>query len=261
VHGWEGEGAAESVLSMSEDFSNSPFFHDYLEDLTSPFTEDRFDHHHSDSGAKPAPLVWLASYPRSGNTFVRTILYQCFGVRSASVYPNDLFYQEKVRGLTGHIEHHAPGKIEFGAEPVRLIKTHGLPPDERPAIYIVRDGRDAIVSLYHFWGGQVPLYSLVEGPSRFGTWANHVLTWKPLQRPNTLLLRYEDIVGNFALSLAQIAGFLALIPRTTEMPTRFALADGVWVRPAEALREPLAGEALERFWEINQAAMQVFGYF
>jgi len=35
-------------------------------------------------------IIWLASYPRSGNTYLRTMLWHCFGLRSASIYPNDL---------------------------------------------------------------------------------------------------------------------------------------------------------------------------
>ena len=35
-------------------------------------------------------MIWIASYPRSGNTFLRTILWHCFGLKSASIYPQDL---------------------------------------------------------------------------------------------------------------------------------------------------------------------------
>ena len=36
-----------------------------------------------------SPLL-LSSYPRSGNTFLRTVLYQCFNLKSGSVYGDDL---------------------------------------------------------------------------------------------------------------------------------------------------------------------------
>jgi len=39
--------------------------------------------------AWPDNTVWLASYPRSGNTYLRAILWTCFGLRSASVYADD----------------------------------------------------------------------------------------------------------------------------------------------------------------------------
>ena len=31
-------------------------------------------------------IVWLASYPRSGNTFLRLVLHRLFGVPTYSVY-------------------------------------------------------------------------------------------------------------------------------------------------------------------------------
>jgi hypothetical protein len=31
-------------------------------------------------------IVWLASYPRSGNTFVRTLLHSAFGLESYSLH-------------------------------------------------------------------------------------------------------------------------------------------------------------------------------
>ena len=34
--------------------------------------------------------LFVSSYPRSGNTFLRTVLYQCFNLKSGSVYGNDL---------------------------------------------------------------------------------------------------------------------------------------------------------------------------
>ena len=37
--------------------------------------------------------IWLASYPRSGNTFLRIVLAQVFGLKTASVYENLTTYQ------------------------------------------------------------------------------------------------------------------------------------------------------------------------
>ncbi len=34
-------------------------------------------------------IVWLASYPRSGNTFLRLVLHRLFGVPTYSVYEDD----------------------------------------------------------------------------------------------------------------------------------------------------------------------------
>ena len=210
-----------------------------------------------------APVVWLASYPRSGNTFLRTVLYQCFGIRSASVYRDDLGKQAGIEALTGHIEPTAQGRIEFGDQPVCPIKTHALPPDDRPAIYIVRDGRDAVVSLYHFWNERLALSDIVEGPDYFGSWADHLTAWEPQKRPNTLLLRYEDLVDSLGASIDRIADHLGLEPRSRTLPSRAELAalDGRWIKPAGADKAELDGPALRRFWEVNGDVMREFGYW
>jgi len=36
-------------------------------------------------------MIWLASYPRSGNTLLRVILKHCFGLSSQSVYHDSEF--------------------------------------------------------------------------------------------------------------------------------------------------------------------------
>src|SRR5688500_12909796 len=77
-----------------------------------------------------APVVWVASYPRSGNTFLRTVLHQCFGLKSGSVYVHDFGGSHAVEDVVGHIEWAENGAIEFGSAPVKLMKTHWrAPPD------------------------------------------------------------------------------------------------------------------------------------
>ena len=52
-------------------------------------------------------IVWVASYPRSGNTMLRTVLWHCLGLRTASVYPNDLGGNKDLEDYVGHIERNA----------------------------------------------------------------------------------------------------------------------------------------------------------
>ena len=88
--------------------------------------------------------VLIASYPRSGNTLVRTVLFHCFGRKSGSVYSNDFHGNKKLERYVGHIER----RSDFGAIP--LIKTHNLPDpaDQSPVIYVVKDGSAARLRLF-----------------------------------------------------------------------------------------------------------------
>ena len=49
----------------------------------------RFNNNDEREHINMSPL-FLSSYPRSGNTLLRTVLYQCFNLKSRSVYGNDL---------------------------------------------------------------------------------------------------------------------------------------------------------------------------
>lgn len=204
-------------------------------------------------------LVWLASYPRSGNTLLRTIMFQCFGLRSASIYLNDLGGRHTLEDWVGHIEHDG-GRINFGDQQLWLIKTHAPPNDTAPAIYVIRDGRDATISLSHF--DDVSLREVVEGRHKFRTWAAHVNAWSPATRPNTLLLRYEEMTADLPAVLDRIAGFLGVPAVRRTLPSREELAetDGKWIRPHGAAREELVGDLLHRFWQINGEVMRQYGY-
>ena len=90
------------------------------------------------------------------------------------------------------------------------VKTHEMPPaDKHPAIYVVRDGRSAVVSHLHYMreilGRDMTLADVIEGKAG-QSWSQHVRAWTP--RPHTLLVRYEDLAAGDAATLKKIAGFI-----------------------------------------------------
>jgi len=165
----------------------------------------------------PDNMVWLASYPRSGNTYLRSILWTCFGLQTGSIYPNDLSLD--VAQHVGHFERAAHGLFPADFLQLPLVKTHEWPVDGRRAIYIVRNGRDSCCSLHQFLrasGYDVDLDTIIAGQAYFGSWSSHFLAWDPQARPNTLFLRFEQLTKDFEGTLDQLAGFLEMpAPRRT----------------------------------------------
>lgn len=210
-----------------------------------------------------ARTIWLASYPRSGNTLLRTVLWQCFGLRSASIYPNDLGGNSELEKYVGHIEHGPNGQILFPEGGLPLVKTHGPPTDDDPAIYVVRDGRSAIVSLWQFYSQQLPLEAVVAGEHRFGTWANHLAAWRPWERRDTLLVKYEEILADLPATLAAISAFLNRDVLADRIADRDHIAgvDGRWVRSKSQHKPEISGALLERFTELNGELMRKIGYW
>ncbi len=179
-------------------------------------------------------IVWLASYPRSGNTFFRILLHRLYGFPNYSIYNRDLTPKELESLPTADMvgETLWPGSWEMMAESreVFFVKTHEMPPDQvHPAIYIVRDGRDALVSYAHFIISQdsagrnhssSPVKSmgqseaaphlgvhdetrrdrfvqilgdLIRYNASFGGWGPNGLAWSKRECP-TVIVKFEDLI-------------------------------------------------------------------
>jgi hypothetical protein len=231
--------------------------------------------------------AFLASYPKSGNTWVKFMLAQLLTGATA-----DFDSVERViPDIGGHRD--LPRLLPEGA---RLIKTHEprRPPWGRyykRAIYIVRDGRDVAVSYYFsmlrtgLYEGEFPgfLERFLEGDiGGFGPWHDHVASWLD-GAGDTLIVRYEGLLDDATLEMKRIADHLGLSAsaealdrivadntadamRGRESGTRIererVRSDISFVRKASSgdWAEHLDGAAQERFWSVAGAAMQLAGY-
>lgn len=163
----------------------------------------------------PRPLypndIFLVSYPRSGNTWVRFLIGNL--LRGAEEDPVDFHtLPEAVPNLQD--KSHWP--LIRNMSPPRLLKMHELPDRRfRRVIYILRDGRDVTVSYYNYlcglgkFQGSFPEFLR----SRYGPWrwARHVSAW--LNNPEDrelVMVRYEDLLVDTAQQLRRIAEFANL---------------------------------------------------
>lgn len=215
-------------------------------------------------------IIWLASYPRSGNTFLRTILRQCFGLRSASIYQNDLGGNKILEEYVGHIENDEKNNIQFDKLDIPLVKTHNLNYDDHPAIYVIRDGRKAVVSLWQFdliddgryQHGSISLEEIIEGKHERGMWSEHIMSWDPWNRPNTLLLEYEEMVNNLPYVLMKLSEYLNREISQDFLPDRNIIAgiDGRWVKKGNNQELKISDKLMERFVQLNKIALIKGGY-
>ena len=207
-------------------------------------------------------IIWLASYPRSGNTFLRTILWHCFGQRSGSVYPQDLGGNTELELYIGHIEHGENGQLHFPAGNIPFVKTHEHDRDDKPAIYVVRDGIASCVSMWQFYKRSMSLEAVMTGHHRFGTWTDHVQSWHPWDRQNTLLLRYEEMISDLPSVLQAITSFLGCKIKNDSIPNRNTIAgvDGRWVRKKATRESILYDDLLEKYNQINRHMLEKCGY-
>ena len=215
----------------------------------------------TDARAPAPPRVWLASYPRSGNTLLRTILHHCFGLPSTSVYAGDLGGNRALEAMVGHFEGPVPPPGCPPDAPL-LVKTHRRPSDDAPAIYVVRDGRAAAVSLWEFYGRRFPLRALIVGGGPHQTWSEHLAAWRPWARPGTLLLRYEELTGDLPGALPKLAAYLGRPVLSDRIPARTDLAalGGRWIGEYSDWRAKASVRDMRLFGIVNGVAMARLGY-
>ncbi len=211
----------------------------------------------------PDHTVWLASYPRSVNTYLRAILWTCFGLQTGSVYPDDLSLD--VSQHVGHFEGAAHGRFSADFLRLPLVKTHERPVDNRKAIYIVRNGRDCCRSLREFLrasGHDVDLDAIIAGRSFFGSWSGHVLAWDPAARPNTLFLRFEQLTEDFAGTVGRLARFLEMRPLQAVPPKLIAARDlrPHWLSPGSTRGEAMTSAQEALFDHLHGDVMARLGY-
>jgi hypothetical protein len=89
-------------------------------------------------------------------------------------------------------------------------------------MYLVRDPRDVAISFYHHnvkagnipddysMDEFVPRFIAGEFDQKFGSWKDNVLSWISLRgdRPEFIMLRYEEMKSDTVASLRKIAAFL-----------------------------------------------------
>lgn len=172
-------------------------------------------------------ITWIASYPRSGNTFLRIILNKCFGVNTYSIYNdlNDIGKDISTSDIVGHkmlpddfsIEKARQSKKEY------FIKTHEMWSEEKANdkfIYLIRDGREVSISVkkYHeqFLGEKYNNIDIIRGIT--GSWIDHINSWKPLERDNCLLIKFEEITEEPSKYIDIISNFINEKPISYKLP-------------------------------------------
>lgn len=166
-------------------------------------------------------IIWLSSYPRSGNTLVRMMLKRVFGISSHSKYDDKIFTKPGDDSFSA-VGHLAMGcswdafyrDMSESSTPC-LVKTHEGPQDDGAAIYVVRNGLTAVASHQQFCKifdqqdfSLEELILGIRGP--YPSWGAHLDAWDPVRRPRTLILTYESLVNEPERCLDQMADFLKM---------------------------------------------------
>ena len=192
-------------------------------------------------------IIWLASYPKSGNTLLRSILSAYFYSEEGNFGFNNLYKISQFPAIDHFLRLgvnvddeeevyknfinaqnliNEERKAKFFKTHSRLCQMYGSNftdlKNTLGAIYVVRDPRNVVTSFAHHYSLSINdavtvmvdktriLENTSTTPKTFlGSWNIHYNTWKQLElNKKLLLIKYEDLIKNKKTVLIRIFKFL-----------------------------------------------------
>jgi hypothetical protein len=193
-------------------------------------------------------ICWLASYPKSGNTLLRSILGSYFYSKDGNFHFNNLYKISQFPLLSQFTKLNidtnndvqvfknfinAQKLINFENKQLKFLKTHSSLckmyecnftdlANSFAVIYIVRDPRNVVSSFSHHYGLSIDeatktmmnkknfqIRNMGTATSFLGSWDFNYNSWKKFGEKNRyLLIKYEDLVSRKKTTLIKIFKFL-----------------------------------------------------
>ncbi len=159
-------------------------------------------------------VVFLVSYPRSGNTWVRFLI--------GSLLTEEPVDWLNINKIIPWIYDSSHSKVINMKSP-KIIKSHSVFDNRyKKVIYLVRDVRDVVVS-YYYWHIKMNKnfdYNLDTFITKFcngeiwpGRWNNHVENWllnNHSIKNGFIFVKYEDLKENTLIEVKRIMKFLSI---------------------------------------------------
>ena len=192
-------------------------------------------------------IIWLASYPKSGNTLLRSILSAYFYSKEGDFKFNNLYKISQFPAVDHFLRLgvnindesevfknfvnaqnliNEDGKAKFFKTHSRLCQMYGSNftdlKNTLGVIYIVRDPRNVVTSFAHHYNLTVDQATeALFDEKRFmikteklcsvslGSWDSNYKSWKELKKQNKYLLaKYEDLISKKKSTMLKIFKFL-----------------------------------------------------
>ena len=205
----------------------------------------------------------LASFPRSGSTWLRYLLQQATGIYTGTIYPDE---------RSCLLDHGFLNEPVYDKS-VLMVKTHLLdhPENLDRAIILIRDPFEAIVSYYNYkisgMMGCAPAKAYhTDGGVRWKNfvyesieeWRTFYLNWyNKFPAPGTrYILFYEDLVHNTEDLLYEILSYLTVPKEETTIECALCRKEGIHHRQKQKIDIQLFDSAMNK--TISRIRKEVF---
>ena len=211
-------------------------------------------------------IIWIASYPKSGNTYVRSFLSSYYYSKKGTFdfelllnikqFPAFRYSSKKAYTYLDAASNWIPNQNSFFKKDENcFLKTHNsleeyfgkkftTSAETAGGIYIVRDPRNIISSLCNHYAidldkaytkmtdhnSSLSLKLADEDYSNFtflGTWSNHYWSWKNNMNFKTLIIRYEDLRDNTHEEFRKILNFIENLKGTNNIINEEKLTNSI----------------------------------
>ena len=192
-------------------------------------------------------IIWIASYPKSGNTYLRSFISSYYFSKKGKFdfnlllnilqFPSLKFTKKNIFSEDEASQNWIFNQNQFFLNnKVHFVKTHNSLDEFKGnkftsnqqtlgAIYIVRDPRNILSSLTHHYSlnyeqaykkimdenASLLEKSLNNDHSNFtflGSWSNHYKSWKNTKEFKTLFIKYEDLEDNKYETFKKVVNFI-----------------------------------------------------
>jgi len=178
-------------------------------------------------------IIWLASYPKSGNTYVRAFLsayyfsengeFDFSQISKIDQFPHEKYFKEKVSNISEASREWMPIQREINKDKkIRFFKTHSFLGNYKGnqftssettlgAIYIIRDPRNVFSSIKnHYSFDDDKALEMIKDKTRslmsnngshasftyISSWSENYFSWFNNNQFRRLFIKYEDLITN-----------------------------------------------------------------
>lgn len=228
-------------------------------------------------------IVWLASYPKSGNTWVRSFIAAYYYSKNGEFdfsllsnikqFPDEEFFDHKINSINEASDHwmNAQRKINNNKK-IKFFKTHSCLSEykDKPfttsetslgGIYIARDPRNIFTSIKnHFSMNDDEALDMIADKKRglisdtgiyssyafISSWSNHYLSWMENNQFRRLIVKYEDLLSNNYETFRDIIVFTNTLLNRTDGVDKKKLLKAIETTNFNVLKKKEINDGLDR---------------